>query len=354
MTRLLTPHSPGLGATYADLENQALSQQAGSSSTPGSLLVRSNAGGFRYYALQQYGPDGRKRETYLAGPVGEPAAESEAEAARLRIREHRDVIASARLLIREGYCALSPKHHAAVAALGNHGFFAGGGMLVGTHAFEVIVNKLGVRTSAFGTTDVDFARSGKLAMKDVPDGGMLQILRSSGITFDEVPNFDPRHPAVKFKERGHSRFTVDLLVPAKGAEISTAAVPELKAHATALPHLRYLIAESQPAAAISRNGCVAVRVPLPERFAIHKLLVARMRRGGDEKSRKDVRQAAILLAALADLYPGAIPEAFAKAPASTKGRIRQSLLEALPLLIDHPAAREAAQVLIGSRRAKPR
>ena len=349
MPKLFSLHSRGLAATHADIENQALSQGAVSTSTPGSVLERSNAGGFRYYALQQYGHDGRKRETYLAGPVGEPAAEAAARAARAKIGEQRDVVSSVRLLIREGYGAMPPKHHAAIAALGNHGFFSGGGLMVGTHAVEVVLNKLGVRASAFATTDVDIARASRVALKEPPAGGMLEILRTSGIAFDEVPNFDPHDPPIKFKERGHSRFTVDLLVPSTGKEISTAYVPELKTHAVALPYLRYLIAESQPGTAMSRNGCVAVRVPLPERLAIHKLLVARLRQRGSEKSRKDVRQAAILMAAMAELYPRAIPEAFANAPESAKGLIRKSVEEVLPQLTDHRDAVEEAQELLATR-----
>jgi hypothetical protein len=75
MARLFTTHSRALAATYADIENQALSQEEPFLATPGSVLERTNAGGFRYYALQQYGQDGTKKETYLAGPVGDSAAD---------------------------------------------------------------------------------------------------------------------------------------------------------------------------------------------------------------------------------------------------------------------------------------
>ena len=41
--------------------------------------------------------------------------------------------------------------------------------------------------------------------------------------------------------------------------------------------LTYLLAETQMAAVLARQGCVAVRVPLPERFALHKLAFFRDR-----------------------------------------------------------------------------
>jgi hypothetical protein len=338
MPRLFTPHSRALAAAYADIENQAIAQEAAFLRTPGSVLERSNAGGFKYYALQQYDQEGAKRETYLAGPVGDPEADRTAGEMRIRIQEQRDVIASLRLLIREGYGSLGPKHYVAVAALGNAGVFSDGGALVGTHAFEVILNRLGVRASAFPTTDVDVARASKLAVRNVPEGGLLEILRGTGIDFQEVPNFDPRDPAIKIKEKGHSRFTIDLLVPSPNMEYSTRYVPELKAHATALPYFKYLISETQPGAAISRTGCVAVRVPVPEKFALHKLLVSQLRVGKGEKSRKDVHQAAILIAALSELHPGAIEDAFAKTPVSGRSKIRKSLVDAGKLLADHPSA----------------
>ena len=63
-------------------------------------------------------------------------------------------------------------------------------------------------------------------------------------------------------------------------------------------------------AAISTLGVVAVRVPIPARFALHKMIVSRLRRGGSEKSDKDLRQAALLVAALGELEPGAIEDAY--------------------------------------------
>lgn len=345
MARLFSFHSRGLAAAYADLENQAAAQARAFVSAPGSVLERTNAGGFRFYALQQYGADGRKRETYLAGPVGDPTAEDAAQRARRAIGEQRDVAATARLLIREGYGTMPPKHHAVLAALANHGFFRSGGLLVGTHAFEAILNKLGVRAEAFATMDVDIARSSTLELRDVAQGGLLEILRSSGIPFDEVPGFDPRDATGKIKERGHSRFTVDLLVPGRGRDVSHRYVPELKAHAVALPHLGYLVAETQPAAALSRNGCIGVRVPLAERYAVHKLLVSRLRSSGNEKSRKDLRQAAILIAVLAETAPGAIAEAHAALSSSARGFVKNATPVLLPLLADYPAALEEVRAL---------
>lgn len=81
--------------------------------------------------------------------------------------------------------------------------------------------------------------------------------------------------------------------------------------AQSLHHLNYLIAEPIQAAAVYRDG-ILIRVPRPERFAIHKLIVADRRRDGPDslKARKDLLQAEILAAMLAEDRPSDLAEAY--------------------------------------------
>ena len=78
-----------------------------------------------------------------------------------------------------------------------------------------------------------------------------------------------------------------------------------------LHYLNYLIAEPITAAIPYRNG-VLVQIPRPERFAIHKLIVADRRQGGPDqaKSRKDRGQAAFLIDVLAEDRPDDLREAY--------------------------------------------
>jgi hypothetical protein len=345
MPRLYAPHSRGLAAIFAGLEDHAASQGPAPLSSPGSVLERTNAGGFRYYGLQQYGPDGKRAETYLAGPVGDEKAEAAVREVHARIADARGAVESIRMLVREGYSAMDPRPFAVLASLANAGLFVGGAVLAGTYAFEAIVNRLGVRATSFGTEDIDIARPAKLAVENMPEGGLLDLIRRSGVDFVPVPALDPRVPSTRYKERGRSRFSVDLLAPGGGEEPSILPVPELKAHATGLPGFRYLVAESQPGTVISRIGCAAVRLPLPERTAIHKMFVAQARKGRPQKSEKDLRQAAVLAAVLAETQPGIIPEAFARAPAAARSAIRRSIEVVLPLLTEHPSAMEELRAL---------
>jgi len=336
-TRLYRKHAPALAATFADVENHALSQDEAIVGTPGSITVRENASDTRFYVRQYYDFDGRKRDQYLCRVDSEDCERALAQWTK-RLEEARDIRKSVRLLAREGFSVLPQKHLAALAPLSMHGIFEAGGVLVGTHAFEVIVNRLGVRAVAFATEDVDIARPSKLALEKPPKGGLLELLRESGIDFVGVPGLKHGAPPTSYKEQGRSRFTFDLLVPASGDKIETLPVPELEAHATALPYLRYLLAETQMGVVISTHGVVAVRVPVPERFALHKLLVAQLRTGRSEKSRKDMKQAAVLIAATGDLFPGALEAAYERTPRSARARIRDSLRLIEDELQAHPRA----------------
>jgi hypothetical protein len=331
-------HDSALAATYADIENHALNQDAILVGTPGAISLRENGTGTRYYVRQFYDFGGTKRDQYLVQAEAPSAAEILGQWRR-RLDEAKALRDSVRLLSREGYATLDRKPFAALATVAAHGLFGAGGMLLGTHAFGVILNRLGIRASVFATEDLDIARASRLKLPGVvPEGGLLAILRESGIDFVGVPRWEHGAPSAKFKERGRSRFSFALLVPSSAEEAHVVEVPELRTHATALPYLRYLVSDSQPGAVLSSHGVLAVRVPLPERFAIHKLLVSQLRAGVPEKSRKDRSQAAVLIAALGELQPGALEAGFAKTPVSRRRDIRKALELIRGDLEPHPQA----------------
>ncbi len=344
---LYSRHSSGLAAVYADLENHATHQDSPLVGTPGSVTLRSNGGGTRFYVRQYYDYDRTKRDEYLVAESA-PDSQQQVEDWKRRIAEAADAIASVRLLAREGYATLSPKQLAALAPIAKHGLFGAGALLVGGHAFGVIVNRLGIRTSGFATEDIDIARSAKLALARPLEIPFLDLLRESGIDFVTVPPLDPRTPSTKFKERGRSRFSFDMLVPAAGEESGIEEIPELKIHATSLPYLRYLLGETQVGAALSTHGVIGVRIPVPERFALHKMVVARLRTGRTEKSLKDQRQAAALIAALGELHPGALTDAYGRTPVSVRKHVRASFEAIKPSLAPHPQALEEMQRALGS------
>lgn len=324
MAPLYTLHPLSLSTTFAEVETFALGQPESFVGTPGSVLRRRNAADFEFYAHQYYDALGAKRERYLAGPVGSSQAEASASELKTRIADVNRVVALIRLLGREGFQLVESRAFAAIATLHNHGLFAAGALLVGSHAYGVLLNRLGVRAPSYVTEDVDIARPAALALAGRRSESLLDILRESHIEFVEVPQLDARKPATSFKQRGRSTFQVELLAPARGEEIATTAVPELKTDAVALPFLGYLLKESQMTVVLAREGCCAVRVPTAERYAVHKLIVSELR-GRESKVQKDRGQALVLCAALGDLYPGALRSAAEAVPRRAVKYLRRGL-----------------------------
>ncbi len=322
----------------ADLESYAFGQREAFLGTAGSVVERQNASGFRFYSHQFYDGDGKKRERYLAGPIGDPVADQAAADVRARVRELQELVPALRLLGREGYLLVDARTYATLASLHNHGVFAAGGLLIGSHAYGVLLNRLGIRAAGYATEDIDIARRRALSFEERPRVGFLEMLNGSGLEFLAVPELDRKAPSTSFKQRGRSSFHVDLLAPSRDETFSTVAVPELRAYATSLPYLGYLLAESQPAVVMARQGCCAVRVPLPEYFAVHKLLVSRLRTGRNAKAGNDVQQACVLSAALAEAHPGALASAIAKVPRKARRYVALGVEAARPLLERHPRA----------------
>jgi hypothetical protein len=336
-----TLHPDSLTTLFSEIEAFALAQVKVFVGTPGSVLHRRNASQFEFYAHQYYDALGEKRERYVAGPVGNSEADAAAEELNIRIGDANRMAPLIRLLGREGFQLADSRTFATLAALHNHGFFAAGGLLAGSHAYGVILNRLGVRAPSYRTEDVDLARRGALAFVSQPKQSLAEILRDSGIELVELPQLDARTPATSYKQRGRSTFQIELLAPARGEEIGSIAVPELKAHATTLPFLAYLLNESQFTTVLAREGSCAVRVPLPERFAIHKLIVSELRRVGDTKVQKDRTQATVLCAALGESHPGALATALHEIPRRAVKYFRRALDSVRESLEDaHPRAWE--------------
>jgi hypothetical protein len=322
MTALTTRHEKALSLLFAELEATAIEQREAFLGTPGNLTERTNDGGTQFWVHRYLNAVGRRQEVYL-GKVDDRAMTARLEALRRRIEEANATIASVRVLARAGFATVDRKTHSTLASLHNHGVFRAGAVLVGTHAFGALINALGVKVVPYATEDIDIARPEALALPE--ERAFLDMLRETGIEFLEVPRLDHREYATSFKEGGRSRLRVDLLVPSAGEDYPTVAVPELKAHAKGLPYLRYLLSGAHMVPVLSPHGVVLVRVPVPERYAIHKLMVSQLRAKTSTKSAKDLRQAAILIDAVVVGFPGAIEDALAAVPRSAAKYVRRGV-----------------------------
>lgn len=235
------------------------------------------------------------------------------------IRERRKLVG---MLLRSGGMA-SPDRFAGevTKALADAGLFRLRAVLIGSVAFSCYPGLLGVRlpNSVMQTGDADFAQDFAISA-EVEDSlpPVLEVLQSVDPTFRAVP-----HQADKAKVSAFTNsvnYRVEFLTSNRGSDDYTgkpSPMPALGgASAENLRFLDYLIYEPVRTVLLHREG-VTVNVPAPERYAIHKLIVASRRRTdglGRTKRDKDIQQASLLFEALVDTRQGfALSDAYHEA-----------------------------------------
>jgi len=293
---------------YAELLEQLVAYEAARSigHTAGSFVTKT-VKGQEYYYFQHVGPGGAKRQTYLGrrDSALDGLANRFADG-KISIAADLESIQRLAALLRAGGAMITDAPSVRVLrALADAGVFHAGGVLVGTHAFIVLGNLLGVRwASSLRTQDVDIAADPRL---DIAVPGMSADLPSAlenlEMGFLPVSGLDAKSPTTSFKVRGQS-LRVDLLAPTARAQSRPVRVARFAAVAQPLKFLDYLI-ESSTRAAVVGGGVAAVNVPDPARFALHKLIVAGERPAVMHSKRdKDLSQAAQLLEVLQADRPG--------------------------------------------------
>lgn len=346
MPSLTAPHERALTLLFSELASVAARQTQAFLGSPGSLAERTNETGTRYWVHRYSDAAGRRQEAYL-GKSDDPAVAARVTDLRERITAGNSAITSVRLLARAGFVTVDRKTYATLASLHNHGLFHAGALVIGSHAYGALLNALGVRAAAYSTEDVDIARRAQLAVSGLPP--FIDMLRETGLEFFPVPALHRSAPSTSFAERGGSRLRLDLLVPSPDEHYPIVAVPELGAHAKGLPYLAYLLGTSQEIPVLSPHGMVMVRVPAPERLAVHKLVASQLRSKASVKPEKDLRQAATLIEALADRFPNAVEEAIAALP---KSAVRYAMRASKALAHHLPSSAESAWEELKSLRAR--
>lgn len=220
-----------------------------------------------------------------------------------------------RLLRSERFLGMDGATGSLLAALARAGVFRLGGTLVGTTAFRLYEGELGLRLTldqTAMTNDIDIASFERLslALGDSVDPSLRDVFQE--FDFAPVPTLD-RKQVWRWRQ-SRSETLVEFLTPSFDEKEDVKPLPALGVSAQSLHHLNFLIAEPVAAAAVYRNG-VLVQIPRPERFAVHKLIVANRRKQGPDglKARKDLLQAELLIELLARDRPSDLAEAYSDA-----------------------------------------
>lgn len=324
---------------YSELAQRALDAAFSSDFSLDGRFITQESGGRRYWYFDTAKADGGKQRRYV-GPLDDPDVTRRVEAfkdLKADYRARRKLVAT---LTREAYLPKpDPMTGNVVQALAEGGFFRLRGVLVGTVAYQAYSALLGVRLpeAAMQTADADFAQFHAISAA-VHDGmpPVLDLLRQVDATFRDIPHPADSRLSTAFVSR--SGYRVEFLTPNTGSADNDGAptpMPALGgASAQPLRFLDFLIHEPVRGVLLHGPG-IPVRVPAPERFAVHKLIVAARRRdGGDDaaKSSKDRRQAEALMTTLIDLRQG--PDlASAYAEAWDRGRSwREAIAKSLSQL----------------------
>lgn len=302
-------HSRAAQVAYQDLLRLHLDERA--SALIGSLEERRRNG--RTYLYDKFRLGTEMKSRYLGEDSPELRARLErATALKADSDARRKTMGRlARTLRAEGFLALDRDTGSMLAAFARAGMFRLGGTMIGTAAYGLYQGELGVRFDAdemARTEDIDFASFERLSValedrvKEDP-GAILGALK-----FDPVPGVFDRQ-VWRWRQSAGAGM-VEFLTPAFGDE-SVKPLPSLGVSAQGLNYLNYLISEPIHAVALYRSG-ILVQIPRPEKYAIHKLIVADRRREGPDraKARKDRAQAAFLVEVLAEDRPDDLAEAF--------------------------------------------
>lgn len=307
---ILTPLTLTADVAYHDLKNllldEAVSELRG---TPVKRRVNGREYWYDHYRLgketvdRYLGEDAEDLRTRL-----QRAKTLKEEAKPRRVERSRLV----RILRTENVLGLDQKSGALLKAFERAGVFRVGGVLVGTHAFRLYEPEIGFRIppgQSVMTQDYDITAFERLslAIDDHVDTSLGSVL--DDMDFDPIPGLDSQSVWRWRQSTGQAK--VEFLTPSFEEAEAVRPLKSLGVHAQSLHHLNYLIAEPIQAVALYREG-ILVRIPRPERYAIHKLIVAARRQKGPDslKSRKDRAQAQFLIQVLAEDRPYELKEAY--------------------------------------------
>ena len=294
---MIDRYPTSMQSVYLDLLSRHLDQRV---TELGGIPKLRRIGGKDYW-YAEIAIKGRKNQRYLGPDTSEMRASI--ERAKSAVEDARAARADNRALVRQleaiGAPRLDANTGSVLKAMAAVGVFRLGGTLVGTHAFRLYALELGMRLRGLfdATQDVDIAAFQRLsvALDDKVDPSLGSALGGLGI--EPAPAIDQRRPT-RWRAKGGG-LAIDFLAPSFTEEEGPVKLDTFDGWAQGLHFLNYLIADPIQAVALYLDG-ILVQIPQPERYAVHKLIVAQRRNPANRpKARKDLDQAQALIETLA-------------------------------------------------------
>ncbi|RWG53817.1 MAG: hypothetical protein EOQ64_22715 [Mesorhizobium sp.] len=333
---------------YAELVQRSLDASFETDFSTAGNFVRVPVKGRDYWYFEETRPQKSRR---YVGPAEDPEIAKRVAA----FKEIKDDLRARRKLVSTlvrdaGLAAPDAFSGDVVEALEKAGLFRLRAVLVGTVAFQTYAGHLGVKLpgAALQTGDADFAQFHSVSA-EVDDSmpPLIEVLKAVDPTFRVIPHRTDAGRTTQFENA--SRYRIEFLTPNRGSDEHAdhaSPMPSLGgASAQPLRFLDFLIRDPVRAVLLHRSG-VPVLVPSPERFAVHKLIVAaRRERSAPAKREKDLHQASLLIEAL-ETTRRRDDLAHAFAEAWNRGEAwREALRKGLQLL--QPDRREMVDLVLG-------
>lgn len=266
---------------------------------------RKNREYFYYKAYESSGGDGpTKTSLKYVGPADDPEIEKRVanfQRAKIGYRIRRDLAAKLR---RAGFPSPRQMEGQVLSELAIAGLFRLRATLIGSMAYQTYSGVLGVKLpdELIATEDLDIAKFYGISIlidEALPD--LEMILKKVDESFS--PSFSPDEPKLFSGFANASGFKVEFLTPNRGDQDYSTRLTEMPPlgpgiGAQVLRYLDFLIYEPIRSVVLHDAG-IPVLVPAPERYAVHKLIVATVRNVfSRDKAAKDIKQASALIEAL--------------------------------------------------------
>ena len=305
-------------------------------------LTRKKVKGREYWYRQHYIREQAVQE-YLGPSTSEMRGKINALKERLKGNKEqiRQLVTQERrripLFRRAGLPVLDPLTASLLERLSELNLVYQRGTLVGSHAFAAYAGILGrlFESESLKTLDIDLVRDPLLIAKEAPPIELVHpkgFIAVRGKYFHSVPGLSRKSLPSSFVGPGGLR--IDILAPLRGKPRGTIRLSDLpEVGAQPLHFLDYLIEGPVPAVLLAPRGGIAVTVPDPCRYAIHKLIVATRRPIFETAKRhKDLLQASQLISACLEERPDELRSAFREAVRRGKGwhRAIDSSLRLIP------------------------
>jgi hypothetical protein len=305
----MRPLAPSLKIAFADLVDSAHEQAFNARFPASGAFHKLRRGGKEYwYHIMRDSTAASGRRSSYAGPVGDPDVDAFVERHGHEHARHKLQKEAASMLRRSGLPAPDPIEGKLTQAFQRAGLFQSGAILVGSVAYQAYGGILGARMSGdlHRTQDIDLAQDREIALHVAQTGETLEnfeeILQSVDPSF--APKLNPNYPTNgPTRYENASKYRVDLLTAHKNSDRDRRApvsIPIMPGAALQpLDLMEFLIKNPIRSALLYEDG-VAVVVPDPVRYALHKATISQMRglSGEAGKDSKDRMQAAELLIAI--------------------------------------------------------